>query len=335
MLDFTHLTGNSKVRQDIIVANSPITASNWTEWVKPRRINFIHIFMLGGGGGGGGGAVGALASAGGGGGGSSSNQYNFLFPAALLPDILYFSIGVGGAFASGFGAPIAQAGVAGVTSYCGIYPSATPNFLLGLCVGGTGGNPSTSSIAGTAGAANAADTITSACLAALGWNFNTTTPGNITLPNQVGTSGGAAGFNSGVNLTLPTTGLVVTGGAGGAGAPSLSTNLGPSGGGITGDGVFFPSIGGGSGGTVNTGAGGPGYNGSSGTQFIPNLNFFYGGTGGGGCSTGTATTSVAGGGTGGIGGYGCGGGGGGGGFTGSATGRGGRGGDGIAIITCF
>ena len=319
MLDVFDLPTNQKTNQQIFYANSPIAGANWITWVKPRGVNFVQFFMLGGGGGGGGGFSGAVGASFGGAGGASSNQYNFLFPASALPDVLYLSVGKGGTIGA-----VASSGGAGVASYISIYPSTVANLLLGICSGGLGGGPGSASAAGFGGAALAAKDITAAPLAALGMSLCTTTVGNITVAGQAG----ALGFSG---LTLPITGLVVTGGCGGA-TMSASGTAGSQGGSFTAPaGSVFPACVGGAGGAT---ANAPGVNGSNGLK-VPGLLYFYGGAGGGSGSSIPTVTSAAYGGSGGAGAFGCGGGGGGGGFTGSTNGIGGAGGDGIIIVTAF
>lgn len=145
----------------------------------------------------------------------------------------------------------------------------------------------------------------------------------INFGGQTGTAGGSSILAAGA-LTLPTSGLVVTGGTGGAGIGSGAGNAGGSF--VVPANTVFPTHTGGVAGTSS----GNGGNGSNGYQPIPKLLYFYGGTGGG--SGGTA--AVTNGGTGGSGSYGCGGGGGGGcAGVGATRGNGGRGGDGICILT--
>jgi hypothetical protein len=319
MLDFFNLPNNVKLDQQTFIGNSDTAGSRWYDWIKPRGINMINIFMLGGGGGAGNGPNGTQGGAGGG--GASGNQYNFLFLASSIPDVLYFSVGIGGS-------PPAAAGAAssGIASYASVYPNITTGHLLGIASGGGGGS-GFSSYAG--GANTAADNITAAPLAGLGMNLCAAGVGNISLTGQAGTAGPTTTF------ALPVTGLIVTGGSGGgnsagtaAAASGANSASIPST--VTGT---FPTLVGGVGGINSAGS----VNASSGSNGIklPGLNYFYGGTGGGGGGNSGGTPFGAGG-VGGGGSYGCGGGGGGAGAgTNGAGGAGGAGGPGIVIVTCF
>jgi len=308
MLDVNHLSQNN---QQILYA----TNGSWQIWQKPRGASFIQFFLLGGGGGGGGGQL--TASARNGAGGGSGAQCILTFPASFMPDILYVNVGVGGT-----AGPITT-GLAGngTASYVTIYPATTVNYIL--CQANPGGGAQ-SYAAGGAGAAGAVTTIAQAPLAGLGFPAWGQAATNISLAGQAGTLAGN-NANPGVDITLPTTGLRVTGGTG-AGGNAGAGAAGQAGGRIAAiaGGVYPAQIGGTAGGTTTNGG-----NGSNGFQAISNLLQFYGGTGGGSGGRSAATT----GGVGGAGGYGCGGGGGGGANTGGTASPGGRGGDGLCIIT--
>ena len=313
MLDFFNLpTGSKGFNQQIFVGDSATAGASWYSWQKPRGINMINIFMLGGGGGGGGGAAGGTTGAGGGGGGASGNQYNFLFPAALLPDILYFSVGNGGTGGTG------AAGGTGIATYASIYPATTVNYLLGIVSGGGGGAAGTAGgTTGSGGNVTGADILTSAPLASLGISLCTATAGNISLTGQAGSLG-----------VLPQTGLCVTGGGFGGQSGSTTPTSGSNGIGVSGiiAGSIFPTLVGGAGASTGAGAGAPG---AGGFNLLPKIRFFYGGAGGGGASGG-ATGSA-----GGPGSYGCGGGGSGGTTLTSQFGKAGDGGPGLVIVSCF
>jgi hypothetical protein len=129
-------------------------------------------------------------------------------------------------------------------------------------------------------------------------------------------------------LALPVTGLFVTGGTGGGACPT-TVGAGTAGGARTGAGVF-PSVVGGTLGTLTT----PPGNGGAGFKPIANLLYHYGGIGGGGVgsnATGAGLVQSRGG----NGMPGCGGGGMGGAFTGSTAGAVGLGGPAFCIITCW
>jgi hypothetical protein len=148
------------------------------------------------------------------------------------------------------------------------------------------------------------------------------------IAGQAGIIGNTTG--AGAALTLPTTGLLITGGTGGAGVGNAAST-GAAGGAFTVAGAFPTHTGGTAAGSQTLPAG----NGSNGFDRVINgLSYSYGGTGGG--STGGAATGAGlKAGNGGAGGIGCGGGGGGGGFTGSTQGLGGRGGPSQIIITAW
>jgi hypothetical protein len=294
-------TAGRNIQKHIFYASSVATGVGWQTFDIPESVTMLYIFLLAGGGGGGNGFAGGTP--GGGGGGGSSGQTSVLIPAAMLPSRLFLSIGHGGATAT-----------AGIASRISIRPDTTANHTLALANPGEGGNSSTSGTGGTVNAAAGVATIATMPLAGLG-QFQL-------LGGQQGVAGGGNGAVGG-SVTLPLTGLVVTGGAGGGGGG------GNNGGSITvpaGNFVFPPQPGG----AGSTDVAVAPRNGSHGVNFVSGLNYFYGGTGGGATATAAAGGNTRG--AGGFGGYGCGGGGGGGGNTGAGAGPGGRGGDGLAII---
>lgn len=314
MLDFaSFVAGNWGVPSSatIFVFNnaSPTVQTNWETCLKPRGSVGCYIYCVGGGGGGMSGLAGAASFAGGGGGGGSSGQSTLWVPAFLLPDVLYVSVGAGGA------SNVASTNA--IASKVSVAPSATANDCLLSATGGASGTaPTTVPAGGGAGAAGGLATIAQAPLA--GWGASNF------LAGQAGIIGGAA--VAGGNLALPTTGLVITGATGGGGLGAVNV-AGKAGGNITGAGIF-PSNPGGAGGTTAPTAGA---HGSNGMRPIRNLWYMYGATGGGSCGL-TAGGVGADGGSGQRGSFGCGGGGGGACITGSTPGRGGEGGDGIVII---
>jgi len=325
MLDFNNLPTNQKVDRQVFYANTPSSGTqNWVAWLKPRGVNFIKILCLAGGGGGGGGVAGTPYSYGGNG-GNSSSQSIIIFPAWFLPDVLYVSVGIGGA--GGAGGLTPATGSSGVNSYISIYENTTANNLLTYANAGAGGNTQ----GNTNSTASVAPTSANAYISIMGQAFASTV-GNIGLAGQVGFLSNSAA--DGTSLTFPATGLIVTGGAGGGSYSGGAGFSGYNGGGITGVGAPFPATTiGGSGGDITVTTGGDGGNGY---QIIPNLTYFIGGMGGGGAgiAAGGSTLSDIGG-KGGKGSYGCGGGGGGAGFTGTTGGLGGDGGDGLVIITSW
>lgn len=289
-----------------------VTSGNWQIWSKPKNIRFIKIWMIGGGGGGGGGAknINGVSRGGGGGGGSSAIAQG-IFPANLLPDILYIYVGQGGA-----GGAAQTTGSAGELSYVGVRPNISSiNLILqsGAAAAGAGGGTSTSGN-GSAGSAGTIFAQANAQLSYLG---------------VINLTAGVAGVAGGNGLT-PTAGssvtitLPVTGGAGGGSSTSASVDL--LGGSIIGMG-FVP--------TISTGVTGSFVDGNDGFNSIPSQKsnnyiplFFTGGAGGSGNGLGA-------GGNGGDGSFGCGGGGGAAGNSSFGGCLGGRGGDGLVIITAW
>lgn len=337
MLDVLHTPQPTNRNVQTFFANSTslvLGSQNWETWVKPRGIDFVQFFVLAGGGGGGGGcAAGAASTAAGGGGGGSSSQATPIFPAWQLPDILYISVGYGGAGGVGAIAGSATAGGTGVNSYIAIYPDATfVNQIICQANGGVGGGAANGATPGVLGTAGGAGLLTGAPLAGLGYVSQgiVTATTQINIAGQGGIAGNATA--AGANLTLPVTGLFVTGGTGGAGVGAVGST-GAAGGSFTAltpAGVFPLQNGGIAPGTT-TGTGG---NGSNGFLAIPVLRYYYGGTGGASSGGGTVTQSPGAFGNGGAGYYGCGGGGGGGSrILGGSLG--GKGGDGIIIATSW
>ena len=229
--------------------------------------------------------------------------------------------------ASGTGT-VSGAGHPGQSTFISIYPSNTANNLLVSVTPGNGGGSTNTTTAGTLSTAPASGVIASNPLQAMG-TFYATAAGGTGIAGQAGTAGGTNGGN-GANVTLPTTGLMVTAGTGGGACGAGTNSPGGISGAITGVTGLLTGV---AATTFGAGTGAPGPSGSGGIRPVPSLNYFYGGTGGGGAGQGPTPTSAFGGGVGGAGAYGCGGGGGG--FTGSTTGVGGRGGDGIVIATAW
>lgn len=315
MLDLGHLPSGQRADVQEFIGDASAVGVGWKTWTKPRGVSMVYIFAVGQGGGGGDAVAGAASTAAGGGGGGSGGQTTLMIPAYLLPDTLYISGGKGGPNNTSTSA------TATFSTYVAVHPgnnaAPTVNNVVLIANGGASGGKSAGATPGPVGTAGAIATIATMPLGGLGTYT--------LLAGQVGIIGSNT---AGAALTIPTTGLVVTGGAGGAGVPAANT-AGNAGGAITGGGVI-PSVAGGTGGTTAPTAGNPG---NSGMRPFKNLFYWLGGTGGG--STGlTVTPTGSNGGNGGNGGYGCGGGGGGGAFTASSFGVGGRGGASyVAIIS--
>lgn len=314
MLDMFH-TPSATIAdiQRFIGTNTVSSTQQFQTWVKPRGKSMAHIFIVGSGGNGGSGAIGANSTAAGGGGGGSGPQSSLIIPLHFLPPTLSIMLMAGGVGS-------------GINSYICFEPStaSTPaaNQVLMLAQSGGNGGSASGATAGAAGAAGANSLVGSCPLSGLGTYFS--------VAGQAGIIGGVA-VNA-LALTLPTTGLIVTGGTGGGGLPaaaatgtyggSFSAPVSPS---------SFPSTSGGVGSGVATA---PAASGISGFTGINGLMFNYGGTGG--ASThGTATGGGLVQSSGGNGAPGCGGGGSGGALTGSTSGKVGLGGPAFCIITCW
>lgn len=313
MLDLQHLPGNlNNQRQQVFIGeNATGGGAQWRTWIKPKGINWVHIFLVGKGGNGGAGAVGANSTAAGGGGGGSGGQTSILAPAWCLPDTLYLSIA--GVAASAY------------ASYVTNYPATANNYVVALAQAGVAGGNAAGATAGTAGAAGAASS-----------------PGACPIASYIGASfflAGQAGIIGGTTVSggaqaIPSTGLRVMGGTGGGGLPAAAT-AGTTGGGI-GSAGLFPILSAPIGQVTATSPPGTPDSGyifqAQNPGVIGLLN--YGGIGSGsthGTATGGGLVQVKGG----NGAPGCGGGGSGGALTGSTAAAGGDGGPGFCIISCW
>lgn len=313
MLDTSHLptASNADVWQFTGQQYSSSLANDDVHtWVKPRGKTMAHILLVGKGGNGGTGVVGANSTAAGGGGGGSGAQTAITIPIRFLPDILYIGFG-------GFSSGRAFVSIAPPSAFAS--GPAANEVLMHAGNGGIGGNAS----GATAGAAGTGGTVATAALMPIGWAWATQV-----VAGQAGIIGGTTG--AGAALTLPLTGLRVTGGTGGAGLPAAAA-VGLAGGTFTTPtSLVFPAHPGGVGGSATTTP--PGL-GRMGYQVLP-MGYWYGGTGGGsthGSATGAGLVQASGG----DGGLGCGGGGMGGALTGSTAGTVALGGSGFCIITCW
>jgi hypothetical protein len=302
-VDLPHLP---KTKRNDIQTFTGMGIGQYEIWSKPRGVTMAMIICQGPGGNGGNGAIGANSAAAGGGGGGSGARANLLIPVTFLPEIMYIS-----------------APVPGQDTFIAIgYPTTAANNLLLRCAAGGNGGNAAAATAGAAGAAGGLPAIGSNALAGLGtYTF---------LAGQAGIIGGVA--VAGGNLTLPATGLPVTGGTGGGGLPAAAAT-GTNGGSfvVPAQPNLYPAQSGGVGSATATS---PAANGSHGFNTFNGLAFAYGGTGG--ASThGTATGAGLRQSIGGDGGWGCGGGGSGGALTASVAGLGGRGGNGFVTIICW
>lgn len=317
MNDHFHLIGNPSYDTQIFRGNAASTLKNWQTWRKPRGCKMVYIIAVGGGSSGGCGLNSGTTSGGGAGGGSGA-QTTVLIPAMAIPDELFIQAGQGGKQPSTLVS--AARGVAGVITYVSLEP--VSSVAGGVCLafasaGAITGTAATTTVGGVAGTAAAIATKENMLWATRGiYNF---------FVGQAGAAGGAS-TAVGANVTLPTTGLMVTGGAGGGGHNSTTSTF--AGGNVTGVGLpqYYPTV---TGGIAGTGA-------VAGGQGDPGLQSLWkiltGGAGGGGA--GLAAGLQAGGG--GDGAPGCGGGGAGGSDTTRNTlARPGNGGDGFVIIVAW
>jgi hypothetical protein len=304
MLDFSHLPGQYGAAT---VEYFQPASIQFIAWNKPRGKSMCQIMLFGCGSNGGNGAVGANSTAAGGGGGSSGAQTFLTIPFWAIPDTLYLQLPQGGS---------------GQASFISIRPDSVVNHLLAVAnTAGAGGNAA----GATPGAAGGASSVATAVQMPLGWQWVDTV-----LAGQPGIIGGVA--VAGAALTLPVTGLLVTGGTGGGGLPAAAATA-------TNGGSFtvpaspspFPAHSGGIGSATATV---PAQGGSTGYSPIAKLLYYYGGTGSS-STHGTATGAGLAQARGGDGAPGCGGGGSGGGLTGSTAATGGLGGPAFCIITCW
>lgn len=318
MLDFNNLNNSNYDFQEFYGnAGAPLT--QYQTWRKPRGAKFIYIICVGGGSSGGTGGNTAAAWGGGAGGGSGA-QSTVLMPALFVPDTLYIQAGMGGNAVS----TSAGVGVAGTASYVLVEPlSAMAN---ACCIayanpGAATGTASSATAGGAAGSAAAVATIAMMPLAGRGhYSF---------YAGQAGAAGGGISGAAGGAVTVPVTGLMVTGGSGGGGTTSGNGGI------ITGAGLgqYLPTIPAVVGAPRNGGAG-LSYGISARLPSHRNLPLmFYGGSGGAASDT-TAGTSA---GAGGDGAPGCGGGGSGGTGSGAAVAQApsGAGGPGFVWIFSF
>lgn len=331
--------------------NNSNTTSGIAYPLSLPQCSFVFIRTLGGGGSGAGGAVAASGTgATGGGGGGSTAITQVLIPRIFFPDVIYIAVGSGGAQVS-----TATNGNAGQNTYASIRPIAPGSVPAGadtICYSNAGSGGQTAGTGGTAGAIS-----TSANML---WGFGNSISGlvitNLSIAGQAGAAGGANTGANGTSITYPTTGLFVSGGAGGGGKGTGATNF--AGGAITGTASsHIPTILGGTNAPTNgnSGVSSLGRIDLSKTQLFNitssmitgcgeatgtaaatgNLVNGWVNTGGAGGGSYSGASSIAGG-CGGTGGFGSGGGGGGAGV--SAVGIdsfGGPGGPGLCIVVCF
>lgn len=306
MLDVFGLPSGSNVDTQVFTPNG----LSFVAWSKPRGKAMLSIICIGGGAGGGGGAGNTAGAAKGGGqGGGSSGVALYLYPLALLPDMLYVRAGPGGAGGAGGSSGSGTVGSDGSVSVVSIWPhpGTANNFVAisGAAVA-TGGAAGTQAAGGSG--AGAASTITGDVNAV----FSRFAISRSYIAGVAGTAGGAQTGAVGTDQTIGTA-CMILGGTGGAGCTTTTY----AGGGLTAvSNTPFLAYSGGAAGT----AGSPGF------QMSP-YPIFVGGFGGG--SSNSATGGAGGHGST----WGTGGGGGGGGVT--VGGRGGDGGPGVVIMSVW
>ena len=322
MLDFFNIVGNSTADIQVFYSNNISSTGDWQTYRRPRGCSMYYILTVGSGGGGGG--CNSTLTYGGGAGGGSGGISSTMILSDLLPDNLYLMIDSGGA-----GGPPNNNGSNGKPTYVCVSPDtqgATPaagEYNIGIntvCVayGGGGGAKGVGSNPGAvAGSGGRVATASDMILGMAGLTQR--------LSGQDGATGPLATTTNGLDITLPTNGIWVTGGASGAGSALFWAGA-RKGGDIVGKGLI-PTIPGGAAGNN------PGNNGlnqkfqyfSNGIGQMP--LFCTGGSGGGtagnsGCADG------------GHGGLGSGGGGGAAGSGGYSS-TGGNGGGGLVIIAAW
>jgi hypothetical protein len=182
----------------------------WQTWKKPRGVTFVHMVGIGCGGGGGAGApAGAINASFGGGGGGSGGLFTGFFAAADLPDILYIQVSAGGIGGSG-GA--GSYGANTIIAYAAINNS---TYWFVQLTSGSPGDVGASSFQGVGGSGGAVGATQGPSALSLAMNGMATTTDQC-LVGQTGVGGGTTAGSAGTNLTLPTNGIVTTGGCGGA-----------------------------------------------------------------------------------------------------------------------
>jgi hypothetical protein len=224
MIDYFNIATNIDTQvffaTGISTGSSTVTSGSWQTWTKPRNATFVFITAIGGGGGGGCAFNDGVNFNGGGGGGSAAIAKG-IFPANLIPDVLYIKVGEGGAGSAGGGNGIS--GNPGQLSYICVQPTSSyddtqirnSNILLlsGISPATVGANASSGG-GGSGGSGGANVSENSLPLFSLG-----------IVQGFAGTTGTNGGTGTGaITAITPTT--ITTGGGGGAGGASGATVLG-------------------------------------------------------------------------------------------------------------
>ena len=204
MLDLNHLpkTGNGNIDYFYNTGGT----SSWITWEKPKGIHTIVITCIGAGGGGRSGWCLDTTGRSGGAAGGSGGFTRVIIPAMVLPDVLYVTVGRGGAGgASATVSGTVNLGSAGSGSYVSIAPSTAAIYLA--CFANAGGGGITTGAGNNAGGLAAVVATQANCLmSGLGQFF--------ALAGQTGATGPTS---TAAPISYPTTGLLLSGGGCGAG----------------------------------------------------------------------------------------------------------------------
>lgn len=293
-----NLTGSQDDFKDFI----GMSTTEWKRWVKPAWAKFIFFQVIWWGGGGAGWFSGASGgNRWGSGGGSSGAASRVMMPASLVPDLLLYRVGLGGA-----GGVASTLGSHGGSSLIATDTTLGSSSMFLQANGWNRWNVGTASAAWSAGTAPSALSLNNMTLASIGipafqWGV-------------AGWAGWAHTGAAGASVFALQSGVVVMGGAGWGGTPAANTNFSWWNAGVASPLPFITASGSGASGWATPG-------GDWMTSWRPFVSL--GGAGGGSNGTGT-------GGAGGKGGIGSGGGGGGAGVTWWA---GWKWGDGLVQIT--
>jgi len=279
-MQFSHIPASADVTWQLCPqVYTPTLTYNWNTWKKNPNSSFVYILCIGSGASG---SNGVNTTVGGGGGGSGG-QTQVMIPAFLVPEVLYYTV---------------SAPSTGLATGGRVIVSDLPfvTTLVGACVYAYAEGGNRSDLLATGGTAGVVATAA---------NMQAGVAGIVRLlAGQAGTAGGNA--DAGTALTYPTTGLLVTGGAGGGGTASTGGSITAS--------APRPLI---------SGSATTGVPGGNGVNYVLGAFLPSGGAGGRGGSTWNVGSA------GGSGGTGCGGGGGG---SGTPVGAGGKGGPGLIMI---
>ena len=192
----------------------------WVSWSKSQvpGCQFIDVLLIGAGSGGGGGFTKSIGLTGGGGGsGGSGAVARARFPLFFLPDTIYFYLPQGGrggaANANGlFGDRAAMMARPALAN-----PTVAETFLVSGAGRATGGSAGTTGAGGPPGAAGTVGSLVNCILSSLA----------MSVVWAAGAAGVVGGDDSGANGTDEgNTTLIVSGGAGGAGAQVAGFNGG-------------------------------------------------------------------------------------------------------------